>query len=662
MLRIVTKVYQTMLLLMHLIRIIRDRNMLITYNYRGADFQVSKQRSFGSRPYTFKIKSLLQANVKDLHLPQDYNFTTLDDEYDLVAREDLCYFRDVEQSLINPRFPMVERLYIPSNVSRLNAINTLFPNLKEIIVAPTNSNYKAYNTFLERNRELVFVFSAGLKDECIVPKEIHSIGHNAFSYTKCKRITFEDPSITIANDAFSNSYFLDRNDQDIIIGKTYYRFVKANDHKIEIPDFVTGFDINAFERIPRDVDTLVSPKPVPKLKLGDLPNTITKIEITRITEKLQFNTLALFTQLKEIELAPNELYDSIDGIIFSKDKKTLHFFPTRGPANYIIPEGTEIIAPFAFKNNQNLKSITMPNSIKVIGNGAFYGCKDLEQITFSENITSLPNATDFCPYGVFEECRQLREITLPSSLRYIGSYAFHETRIEEIIIPEGVEHIGEFAFASYDHSINPVPLLKRAVLPASLQTISRGSISGCQKVYAFEGTAYGLICAIGSKYPDHNKYVNSVIWNPSEIYIKNQDKVISVLKIPGSLASSSRSTLDIAWNNVHFDFDLYQDIFEDTTDGCEKQDIAASIVLADSSDKTGMYQTYLKRVGSKHLVRLIENGSEEIALRLVKICNYTSTTLKLALECARKSKMTNLSAFVLEILSKQSNSKKALKL
>lgn len=48
-------------------------------------------------------------------------------------------------------------------------------------------------------------------------------------------------------------------------------------------------------------------------------------------------------------------------------------------------------------------------------------------------------------------CEQLREVRLPSKLKEIGRYAFHETlrpvkKLERLDIPEGVTKIGDYAF------------------------------------------------------------------------------------------------------------------------------------------------------------------------------------------------------------------------
>lgn len=66
---------------------------------------------------------------------------------------------------------------------------------------------------------------------------------------------------------------------------------------------------------------------------------------------------------------------SIDGVLFSKDYKTLFRFPNNKnwlEETYEVPEGTEVIFTRAFENSVLYKSITLPSSLKLIGDEAFF--------------------------------------------------------------------------------------------------------------------------------------------------------------------------------------------------------------------------------------------------------------------------------------------------
>lgn len=67
----------------------------------------------------------------------------------------------------------------------------------------------------------------------------------------------------------------------------------------------------------------------------------------------------------------NKLYCDVDGVLFSKDKKTLISFPIgRLGDKYIIPEGTEVIGENAFMRC-GVTEVVMPSTLKKIEPDAF---------------------------------------------------------------------------------------------------------------------------------------------------------------------------------------------------------------------------------------------------------------------------------------------------
>ena len=90
------------------------------------------------------------------------------------------------------------------------------------------------------------------------------------------------------------------------------------------------------------------------------------------------------------------------------------------PANMQI-EGLEAdvvaISSDAFKNNTELKKITLPKTVETIGANAFAGCSNLT------------------------------DVKLPGTLKEIGAGAFENSAIETIALPDSLEQIGENAFS-----------------------------------------------------------------------------------------------------------------------------------------------------------------------------------------------------------------------
>ena len=125
----------------------------------------------------------------------------------------------------------------------------------------------------------------------------------------------------------------------------------------------------------------------------------------------------------------------------------------RNMASVTIPNTVTSIGRRAFyfveKSEGGLTQITIPNSVTSIGEEAFYGCRYLETVTLSENITSIPN-------GCFGDCWNLKNINsedgveIPGKVTSIGNNAFRncQYQLAKVTIPDGVTYIGDYAFYS----------------------------------------------------------------------------------------------------------------------------------------------------------------------------------------------------------------------
>lgn len=107
-----------------------------------------------------------------------------------------------------------------------------------------------------------------------------------------------------------------------------------------------------------------------------------------------------------------------------------------------IPDTVTRIGSYAFYYCQNLTSVTLPDSVTEIGAKAFSQCEALTSINIPAGVTQIPSYA-------FAYCTALTSVSIPDGLTQIGSYAFSDCRaLTSITIPAGVTLIDSYAFAS----------------------------------------------------------------------------------------------------------------------------------------------------------------------------------------------------------------------
>ena len=97
---------------------------------------------------------------------------------------------------------------------------------------------------------------------------------------------------------------------------------------------------------------------------------------------------------------------------------------------YEVKEGVAIIGDRAFYDAK-LRTVTLPNSLRAIGQSAFAGCKNLTDVALPEGLEVIKDAA-------FRDCESLAELTLPSTLLEVGARAFGPGLKRLVILSENV--------------------------------------------------------------------------------------------------------------------------------------------------------------------------------------------------------------------------------
>lgn len=125
----------------------------------------------------------------------------------------------------------------------------------------------------------------------------------------------------------------------------------------------------------------------------------------------------------------NEYFCSDDGVLYSKDMKTIIYYP---PARNIKFD--------KYGEAQNTTQYEIADGVETVRTKAFYKCYYVDSITIPDSVKSIEEKA-------FHRSSSLTEIKLPLSLTFIGKDAFaYCDKLEKVTIPESVKEIDEYAF------------------------------------------------------------------------------------------------------------------------------------------------------------------------------------------------------------------------
>jgi LPXTG-motif cell wall-anchored protein len=158
----------------------------------------------------------------------------------------------------------------------------------------------------------------------------------------------------------------------------------------------------------------------------------------------------------------------------------------------------QIVADQAFYANESITATTIPQGVTHIGEFA-YARSSITQAILPEGIASIG-------FGAFYHCEDLRNVTLPSTIRSIAPMAFDQTawverfysdgtedflissgaliayrgQGETVEIPEGVTIIAAGVFAEQE-------AITSVTLPSTLLVIGEGAFAGCSQLTQIRG-------------------------------------------------------------------------------------------------------------------------------------------------------------------------------
>jgi hypothetical protein len=267
--------------------------------------------------------------------------------------------------------------------------------------------------------------------EVEIPDQVTSIGTFAFGYArKLAKLTLGKSVQSIGEQAFYGASVLE---------------------KLEIPDSVRYIGEQAFAAC----------EAMKSVSIGK--------GLTEISKRVFYEN----TALAEITFAEGIKLDSIGDLAFGYATQV---------KEVEIPDDVTYLGDGVFQGCESLYDIKIPDSIEHIGSYAFGGTKYYKNLvdnepsglyylgkwligasmdedeTDSVDLSFKGNVTDITPEtfkagtvgiadSVLERCPKLKNVELPSSMLYVGDYAFFQCPILNLVTMHNVKTIGAYSFA-----------------------------------------------------------------------------------------------------------------------------------------------------------------------------------------------------------------------
>ncbi|MDE6050367.1 MAG: leucine-rich repeat domain-containing protein, partial [Paramuribaculum sp.] len=213
---------------------------------------------------------------------------------------------------------------------------------------------------------------------------------------------------------------------------------------------------------------------------------LTSASIPASVKSIAYNSFYRCANISEFLVDENnETYCSVDGVIYSKDMKTLITCPNAKSGEFTIPDGVETIGENALNGCAELTGIIIPESVTTAKQNCFYLCTSLETINIPAALTCPDDGT---PLG---RCSSLKEIIVSEEneqlcavdgVLYSKDMAsliqWPPAKEGEIKIPESVTTIKNFSFCDCEslHTIN---------ISKDVTTIGNGAFCYCPNLSEF---------------------------------------------------------------------------------------------------------------------------------------------------------------------------------
>ena len=247
-------------------------------------------------------------------------------------------------------------------------------------------------TFLKRNKIIAFALSVIVCALCISTPfstvAINSEGEDVHQ-------ALADSAVLVAEGDLEYDLIPEDNPN-----RAYLKGYKGNETRIILPETLGGYPLTSF------TTTAFKAKHIEYIRF---PSSATSLNAKMFMDS---------SSLKYIDVdTKNQNLISVDGVVYDKAMTTIYAFPNGVGGSYTIPDTVKKIGQYAFYQCAFITEVIMPNSVESIYREAFAHCQNLANVRMSDNLKGIDDLA-------FSYCDELRALNLPYSLTYIGNDAF----------------------------------------------------------------------------------------------------------------------------------------------------------------------------------------------------------------------------------------------
>ena len=550
---------------------------------------------------------------------------------DGVKKVEIWY--DLMMSDSKKSFPNVEGLVIKSNVFEIRIPNSLFPNVKWVqsesdrfktgrclVLDEGDIYYTLFNTFCKKEGEVIET------DDITTIKNGAFAGCESTNLTSAIDVCCGDD---IEPDAFAGSAFAR---QPFVNGvKMAGNIVIDIDKTVEeivIPDddyekavFIANTDLTGIKKLvvhryetARQVNYDTN---FPEMLVLNTNDSLSGVEVRELAHR----SSSAVSYLKYFSISSQD-YKTIDGIVYTKNRKMV-VAGSLGLEHVVIPEGVEKLGHSAFRNCK-MKSVVLPDSIDRIRAKAFYQCKNLESVRFGSSVDTIEDSA-------FAACCSLKYIDIPAGIRTINDYAFSNSGLESIELHEGLLCIGRKVFSETN--------IQSIHLPASIKKLEYNCFGSNLKELTIEAfpSGFGAGCTMASSPFGTNDKIMKIYCNGKYLYFPRH--------IKPSMSSDAINEVEYFFNNPRTKtVSMWEYAFSISCQGK-----VALLEYLDFGSESA--REYIEGNSYYILSKMIQEGSEEFAAKMVKTGLVSNDILQKILPKAENAEMLTLKAYILNQLN-----------